>query len=147
MDKSCCKKNWLLFIFSIVKLNGTRTINFPLELIVWRHPLVYVQVNKYRYNCSATLCVEMLNFLSSQSSLSFFKFHLFSLYFARASFKRSAWARFTQHKSVPVSRVSLTPEFQRNLSKGVKGNYVINQTHRIFFSTICNTRNIWESSR
>lgn len=45
-DKSCCKKNWLLFIFSIVKLNGTRTINFLVELIVWRHPLVYVQVNK-----------------------------------------------------------------------------------------------------
>lgn len=37
-DKSCCKKNWLLFIFSIVKLNGTQTINFLVDLIVWRHP-------------------------------------------------------------------------------------------------------------
>lgn len=49
-------------------------------------------------------------------------------------FKRSAWPRFTQHKSVPVSRDALTPEFQGNLSKGVKGNYVINQTHRIFLA-------------
>lgn len=64
----------------------------------------------------------------------FFKFHLFLMYFTRASFERSVWARFTQHKSVPVSRVALMPEFEGNLSKGVKGNYVINQTHRFFLA-------------
>lgn len=117
-DKSCCRKNWLLFIFSIVKLNGTRTIKFLVEVIVWGQPYCL-------HPGKIEILAPTLLFTSRCSTFKFPNFASCSI--ARATFpKLLIWTQISRQKRC------VFPKLGGNLSKGVKGNYAINQTHRFF---------------